>query len=361
MITKHVVMPTVLLILLGAFVAASATAREKYSETVELSLALKGEKTLSVSSTNGTIEIRPGLGNEVGLKAIKTCSDRRKAEAEDVLKGIEVKMERDGDHIRVYSEYKGSKVNLGFGKIEVVRGFRNIRVDFYLVAPPEMAVGLNSTSGDIDVKGMKAGADINVTSGDCLLSGISGSVRLSATSGDAEIEDVDGSLEVNNTSGDLVIRNAKGDVDANVTSGDVSVKQVGGQCRIESVSGDIDVTGCRKSVAARSSSGDITVTDCYGAVNVETSSGDVVLTSGNTIRGTHFVRASSGEVIFRLKMGAGCGIDVSTASGGIYGRIPINIESATRHRLKGTVGKGGDTVEIETASGDVRLVLEGQQ
>ena len=60
-------------------------------------------------------------------------------------------------------------------------------------------------------------------------------------------------------------------------------------------------------------------------------------------------------VSFPAKKGAGFVLEVSTNTGSIEGNLEIKLDLISRKALKGVVGAGEGRLEIETASGDIRI------
>jgi DUF4097 and DUF4098 domain-containing protein YvlB len=106
-------------------------------------------------------------------------------------------------------------------------------------------------------------------------------------------------------------------LDVDVFSSDVRVENVTGDQKLHTFSGNIDVAGTT------------------GSVNAETFSGDIEL---------------------KLGQGAGGRVDFDSFSGSLRAEAGMTTRSASRRRVTGVVGTGGNNdYQFKTFSGDVRI------
>lgn len=125
------------------------------------------------------------------------------------------------------------------------------------------------------------------------------------------------------------------------SSGDVTLRgpaRLASEVRIETRSGDVEITGGARAVVAESTSGDVEIRgDRLDLLDVRTTSGDVTLRSG-CVR--TLVETTSGDV--RLA--------------GLTGELSSTTASGTVRASFDALAPG-TTVRVETASGDITLVL----
>lgn len=159
----------------------------------------------------------------------------------------------------------------------------------YVSVPPELAVAMNSGSGDVIAESL-ASLDFHTSSGDLKASQIAGTLALQVGSGDVLASSV-GNVELRSAgSGDVTVSDVRGDVRAGrvgsgdlhftdvrgsasvgaIGSGDLRLKNIGGNVQVDAIgSGDLvvdDVTGNLQVGAA--GSGDVTYHGIKGTVRV---------------------------------------------------------------------------------------------
>lgn len=125
------------------------------------------------------------------------------------------------------------------------------------------------------------------------------------------------------------------------------------------VSGDVEAHSLRGPVEGHSVSGDVRISTSAWAEaatvsgNVEVKLGSVG--SGETLR----FRTVSGNVEVALPAGADAEVRASAVSGRVHSDFPLEVNRGFMHQhVRGTLGRGGRRIELETVSGSVRLRRE---
>ncbi len=131
-----------------------------------------------------------------------------------------------------------------------------------------------------------------------------------------------------------------------------------------SVSGDVSARGLRAAVQASSVSGDVEVSTT-GPAEASSVSGNVVATLGRTGGDGLSFRSVSGDVTLRLPSGIDAAFEARTVSGEIESDFPVSSVGRGRGRgwvnvrvgehVRGTLGRGGPAISVETVSGDVTV------
>lgn len=166
-------------------------------------------------------------------------------------------------------------------------------------------------------------------------------VTLSVSSGSMELGTVRAQQSrFEASSGGIRVENLRGDVEVDVSSGDVRLGFAGNPGR----------------AYVESSSGTIVIEELDGAAEVETSSGDVRLLFARFTENSR-IETSSGDVRVSLPADSSFDLDLSTSSGNLRVEFPVTIRGDMgRDDIEGFVGDGGPELEVETSSGDVRVI-----
>jgi DUF4097 and DUF4098 domain-containing protein YvlB len=181
------------------------------------------------------------------------------------------------------------------------------------------------------------------------IEGMFADVTLEGTRGDVKVEAVEGDIKV--TGGD-------GTISLTTIDGEINVRDAKGRLELHAVSDDITVTGAQGEVTAEAVSGDIVLRGITGRrVDAQTVSGDVEFEGTVRPDGSYVLSTHSGDVTFALPEGAGALITAAISSGDLEASFTLPAsERASRRRQTYRFGAGGASVELETFSGDVRLV-----
>ncbi|MBI2397415.1 MAG: DUF4097 family beta strand repeat protein [Xanthomonadales bacterium] len=204
---------------------------------------------------------------------------------------------------------------------------RGPREDSVLVirVPAAASLELSAVSANIDVNAMRGSASIEAES-------VSGDVAVKATSADK--------LELSSVSGDLGFDGEARRIEAETVSGDLRMSGSSREVTVETVSGNADVHATAVNEFEGSSvSGDIAFDGALAAdarLDVESMSGDVNIT---------LPAASSARV------------SAESFSGSLDNEfgLPVEDEEGPGSSMRGKLGDGSATIEIESFSGDVRL------
>jgi DUF4097 and DUF4098 domain-containing protein YvlB len=198
-----------------------------------------------------------------------------------------------------------------------------VSVAYTVTAPAGTSFTISSISGDVRVTNIKGDTSIDVTSGDVTAAG----TRLSSAktvSGDMTLTDTqtDGTLEAGTLSGDLRLQGVRARrLSLSVLNGDIIARDVeAGDATLASTSGDIEFGG------------------------------------GLSQTGRYELRTHNGDIRVRIPQG-GFDIRARTFSGRITADAELNVQAtaSSRTSLRGTVGKGGASLEIATFTGDISI------
>lgn len=122
------------------------------------------------------------------------------------------------------------------------------------------------------------------------------------------------------------------------------------------VNGNIDAQGLRSDAEVSTVNGRIDLSTT-GVAEASSVNGDVTLKFGRgTWTGTLEAETVNGAVVVELPAGGDLEFEASTVNGEITSDFPITVQGKVSPReLRGTIGKGGRKLEMETVNGDVRL------
>ncbi len=159
-------------------------------------------------------------------------------------------------------------------------------------------------------------------------------------------------------SGDIEVTNAAGELTASTASGDVTVSQFLGNAVVNTASGDTRITNIQGDVQTNSASGDVTIAGAAGLVSARTASGDIKAEiSRADAKGEMRFASASGDITVTVPGQIGAQVEMTTGSGNLKSDFGINVEETPGHGKKASasLGAGGITLKLSTASGDIDL------
>lgn len=191
-------------------------------------------------------------------------------------------------------------------------------------------------------------------------SNVNGRVLLDTHAGGVEARDMTGYLNVDTGSGRVDVRGMDGDLEIDTGSGRVHVSDVTGrEIGIDTGSGGVEADGlAARRIDIDTGSGGIELRRSSGRdVRLDTGSGSVQADLTSEIDRL-VVDTGSGSVTIRLPAELSARLAIETGSGGIHTDFPVMVTRRARDELRGTIGDGRATIEIDTGSGGVRLLRQ---
>lgn len=280
--------------LLMLFASTASAQSFDQPQRIDTTLTLEKNGTVSVSIYSGHVNVVGTSGSQVRIRG---TTERDELEIRDRMGSISVGLEPDRGH--------------------------GGRAELELTVPIGTNVILESFSGPLSVRGVKAEA------------------KLEALSGDLSINDAVGTVSAEAVSGDIDIGKVNGNVRAESVSGSVSVADVEGDITTESVSGRISILRAKTKSAS-----------------AETVSGSIGYTGTIDPMGNYSFKTHSGRLALGIPTNASASVSLETFSGTVDSDFPVTMETGITQnghesRFRFRIGDGRARVVLETFSGNI--------
>jgi DUF4097 and DUF4098 domain-containing protein YvlB len=192
--------------------------------------------------------------------------------------------------------------------------------DLELTVPADMAVSINTQSGDVTISGLKGDLDVETVEGNIDVQGGTGVVTLQTTDGEIHVSGASGRLELNSVDGEITGHDLDGEIKAESVDGSVTLDNVtASSIDASSVDGSVAVSGMLKP---------------GGRYRLSSHDGGVTLS----------VPALDATV------------NVSTFSGSFDSDFPVTLTSTHGgKRMNFTVGNGASSIDLESFDGAIRI------
>ena len=259
--------------------------------------ALRAGALLTVKNHNGPIDVRPGSGTQVELRAEKRA--------------------RYGNHQDVAFDVETSSS----GDVTICSTLRdNNPCD-------DERRGWNNDNG----RSVSVAMTLLVPSG--------ARVRISTGNGAVSVERVGGEVSASSGNGQVSVSNTSGAVRASTGNGDVAVREAKGPVRVSTGNGRVTVTTTEGPVEAHSGNGDIDV-----RMSAVRPSEDMTFSTG------------SGDVRVTLPSGYNGELEASTGNGAIESDFALKLEGRmSPRRIRATIGSGGARLRLTTGNGGLEV------
>jgi len=174
-----------------------------------------------------------------------------------------------------------------------------------------------------------------------------GQIAVSALEGETRLETAGGSIEA---------ASVKGNLTASTSGGHVKVRKIDGRAKVQTSGGSIQADGVGGDLEAATSGGSIRVTGAAGAVRARTAGGSVEVSflPGNSHGGE--ISSMGGGILVALDPAANLVVEASTMGGSVATDLPfVKSSQESRSKLVGTLGAGGQALNVSTMGGSIRL------
>lgn len=330
---------------------------------------------LELSTPHGAIEVRTAPGAAPQLVATIHAGGRTKEEAEQVLASYELDIDDRKGSVRV--SFRGDPVAVRDDGARLVLG---ASVDYSVTLPEGVELQLETRSGDLRATGAFGACRLDTRYGSVELEGATGDVVMHSDSGDltaralggghvtaesgygaVRLENVNATgIRAASRSGDIVLVSGRAkEIELATDYGAVSVRGAEGIVHASTRSGDVGLSDLHGEVVARSQYGSVAIEGVLTAIEARSSSGDVGVRAlaGSASARDWELASGYGRVTLCVPSDFGCQLVASTRYGTVDCAFPLTMDTGKRKNgaLRGTVGAGGRTVTLSSASGDLAL------
>jgi DUF4097 and DUF4098 domain-containing protein YvlB len=279
-------------LVLACLVVSAGTAGAQRA-SVDTSIAIGDNGTLSVSIYSGRVNVTAGSDSRVTIKGNAASED-----------------------LSIRSRSNGVRVQLDHGS-------HNSRVELDITVPTGTRVVMDGFAANFTVRGVQGETSLETLSGHITVAGAIGKVNLESVSGHIEATDIKGDVTAESVNGRVTVSNIEGDVTAESVSSALVISGASARSvRAETVSGSLSYDGTIEPAGNYSfttHSGPLTLAvpaNAGATVSLETFNGSVDSDFPVTLESG--VNRREGESQFEFRIGNGrARIALETFSGNI--------------------------------------------
>jgi len=213
---------TAVLVLGGASTARAAEIRNVGERTFPF--APGGE--VLIESQNGRIVVEAWDKPAIRVQITRTVRAGDEARAKELMKGLRADVEVRSNQLRIESRYPRVRENVGIWDLLGGR-VAALQVHYYLQVPRNTSFSLETSNGEVRVRGTRGDLVAATVNGDLEVSGVGGSLELQTTNGEIRLTGIQGSAAAQTTNGGIIAGFAsvpeRGAVDLGTTNGNVEV------------------------------------------------------------------------------------------------------------------------------------------
>jgi hypothetical protein len=289
--------------------------------TVERELALAPGGEVVLDADTGSVNVTGG--SREGVHVIATSSK------DDLEALFDFSFREEDGRVEITARLKDDE---GAAPVD-----RAPQLRWILEVPSAASLDLATAGGSITVETTRGRAQLETSGGAITARRIEGDVRAETSGGSIRLERV------------------TGDVIAETSGGGIHAQEIGGDVQADTSGGSIQVLRAAGSVTADTSGGSIRIEEAGGRVHADTSGGPVHVSFAPANAWGGSISAGAGTVRVLVDPEVSLDIDAVASGGPVTTELPVKVEEPSKNELHGTLGDGGQTLQIRAAGGSIRL------
>jgi DUF4097 and DUF4098 domain-containing protein YvlB len=346
----------ILIATLAALLAMTlASAREDGNRSKSFSVSKGG--TIEVSTSRGDINISPWDKNEVSvvIEGLDDGSGHVRF-AISVPSQFNLDMNTSGGDLEVKGELTG--------KIDGSTSGGDIKLGNVFGGPVEVT----TSGGDISTGKIEGDGSLKTAGGDIQVGSVNGSLSVNTSGGNIQVETITKSLDAKTAGGNIIIGNVGGEAHVSTSGGDIKVGKVSGKATLNTAGGDIELKGASGNVSAKTSGGDVKLQNITGSINAKTSGGEVEAELIPSGKGGSKLSSSGGDVRLYIDENSKATIEAIIRLDGWGSRKSRYVvksefpkesyetdEEADEIRAVYKLNGGGELVELSTSNSNIEI------
>jgi len=302
---RAIILPLLAVFLAGCddFDLGNMGGSDRFREDFHFSYPLTSGGSLRLESFNGSVEISGWDKNTIDIDGTKYASTSYR------LKEIKIDIVPSANSISIRTLPPLDH-----------RGNAGARYTIHVPKRIELS-SISSSNGPIRVESIEGLTHLRTSNGGVHVTGLVGTLEVQTSNGRVEVSDVIGDTTLHTSNGTIMADVRKGRFGASTSNGSINVRLMepdSNPVRLDTSNGHIDLTmDAVREVKATSSNSSITV---------------------------------------HLPASAGATVDAHTSNSSIQCDFDISTHEFSKHRLSGTIGKGGPLLDLGTSNGSIKLL-----
>ena len=192
---------------------------------------------LAVASFDGNIDLVAAEGNKIEvLYIVKRNNTTLKVSRQELEKDFILEVTHTGNSLKISIRNKRDFNSSHF--------MNHTYVNFKITIPTETSCTLNTSDGNVSVKGTRGSVDIKTSDGNIELDNVAGNVESSTSDGNIMLSQLNGNISVSTSDGDISFRNVSGSFKGVTSDGNIrgNLIEVRKEFSAKTGDGNIDVT-----------------------------------------------------------------------------------------------------------------------
>ncbi|MEP6614939.1 MAG: hypothetical protein ABJA57_00100 [Ginsengibacter sp.] len=340
-----------LLMLTGSGFAGNAQYNSERDPYMTKSLSNDAISRVKIETTGGNITVEAAGTSEARLEVFVQSNNSRNSLSKDEIKKM---LEEQYDLSTTVHDH--TLTAIAEPRHKNMDWKKGLSISFKAFVPSNVSTDLNTSGGNINLKG------------------ISGSQNFTTSGGNLNLDDLSGKIKGRTSGGNLNLHNLKDDIDLSTSGGNIEAENSNGNISLTTSGGSLHLDGLGGNIKATTSGGNVHGNDISGELYANTSGGSIVLkglscsletsTSGGNIEVSikqlgQYVRISNSGGNIDLVMPKNQGADLKLSAEKVKTSGLENFNGSKEDdSVKGKLNGGGIPVTASSSSGNINFSLK---
>jgi hypothetical protein len=322
-------------------ISVTTSAKVMRDEPVAKTFKTSATPKVIVETFAGSITVTRGDNDKLDVEVTKRGGGETETEALEMLKKLDLKMEQEGDTVRIVAKTPSGERYIGEAPAK-------------LKVPVGASLELRTVFNDISVTGVNGSIEAKSSNGALTMHEVSGSLNLNTSFGKIEVDGPANDVHATSSNGEIIVKQAKGPLTLKTSFGDIRVDTNGAEVDAESSNGAIQIRGATGRVRAKTSFGDVNIAAQGAHITAESSNGALTF-AGDLAEGENKFKTSFGDIKISLPADAQFQLDAQTSFGEINTGFKITLTGGiNKSHVKGTIGDNPkSSLKLVTSNGSI--------
>ena len=188
--------------LLAAAIGATDVSAAQVKKVAEKTFDFAAGGEIVIESSNGRIVVEGWDRPKARIQVTREVRAPDEKQAEELLKSLRADIQIYPSRIEIESRYPRRRRSSGLWDF-LGRKVASMDIHYFVQVPRATSLALQTSNGEIRVRGISSTVDAATTNGDVSVSGAAGRVEAETTNGEVELLGVSGSIDGSTTNGSV--------------------------------------------------------------------------------------------------------------------------------------------------------------
>ena len=216
---------------------------------------------------------------------------------------------------------------------------------------------LTNRFGSVVLVNSREGAVVKNSNGSVDVRQVGGAAVIDNAFGSIRIQEVRGNLEVDGSHSRIDVRDVRGDADVSSAFGTIDVRDVTGSAKVTNANGTVRLSGVRRNATVKTTFASATVSEVQGAIDVQNQNGSISVSSAPACQPIS-LRTTFSTIRVGVPASASYEVNARTTFGRINSDLPITTTSFGGDSTVGTIGSGKCKMDLVNSNGSITIKRE---